>query len=272
MIPVSQRIVETTIASKERYVVGNNTAPYFLVRDASNTVLLELERSKGGVVRVEVKRNDTLEINDFSSVALINPHDVEVVIHYQLADIPIGRQNDELDVTGAVDVNEIKEPVTVDVINSPIKLESDTTVNIGEMPPIEIDSDASIKVSELPPVEFADDVELSIDSSSRVFVVPLRYLSQTVQASDVITFGSAWWDTGALDMTTQPNGSGWIACAPLENKDPIFLFGAFPVYPGERIVGWFDAMRVNASGTEGDKVQFLVVNESSPTTKLKGES
>lgn len=250
-IPVSQRIVEITLeANGGKHWCGNSTAPYFLVRDASNTFLLELVKKQGGNTCVEVKRNDTLDVTDFTDVTLINPHDVEVIVKYQLADVPIGRQNDELDVTGAVDVNEIKEPITVDVINSP--------VNIGEMPPVEIESlpavdingEVNVNVKTMPDAPL--DVNVaggSLEVSNVIEVKPEDRNMKLVKSG----FGYTTFD----QYTKQISGGNYdtvIMIADKNNTGSVWISGFIELEAGEHFI--MPGAHFTADGEEGDRLYY----------------
>ncbi len=146
-----QNIITKTFKAGEKLTTG--AASLLLVRDCSHTIGFKAQKKHVIITPVELKKNDVVSVGGFDVVELFNHHDIDVTVKYQLSDVPINTQSDAVSVTGAVEVNSIKEPVNVG--NFPSKQDVDVK-NFPAIQKVGFDGEQPVSVGNFPAKQDVD--------------------------------------------------------------------------------------------------------------------
>ncbi|OCH17865.1 hypothetical protein [Aliivibrio logei] len=124
-----QNIVRETLQVGE--ITRTGAAKYLLMRDASNSISVQLDTLEP----IEIKKNDVVLIEGCTTVIFKNHHSSATTIEYQLTDVAINAQSDEVSINGSVNVNEILTPVVISHVEKTVLVSlDDEPLNINNFP------------------------------------------------------------------------------------------------------------------------------------------
>ncbi|UGA55289.1 hypothetical protein [Vibrio sp. VB16] len=126
-----QNIVEETLQVGQSIRTGG--AKYLLMRDASNSVSLQLDANEP----VEVKKNDVILIEGCVTVIFHNHHSSPTTIEYQITDTAINTQSDAVAINGAVKISDIEEPIVISHVQNDVGVLVNNEIAISNYPDIQ---------------------------------------------------------------------------------------------------------------------------------------
>lgn len=235
-----QNIIKETIKAGKSIRTGG--ARYLLIRNASNSITLQLDTFEP----VEIKKNDVVLTEGCTTVILSNHHSSEVELEYQITDISINTQSDSIAINGAINVNEIIEPVVISHVQSavPVVLD-DKTVTVDNWPKgFEVDN--PVEIANFPKVQKVEITNSQTGSGGAAASPPiLNPLTQIVLH-------------GEKTIPANPKRKGLIVIAPETNSSQIIIAGFIPMKPGATsTIPASNALLV--TGTSGDVLNLAEV-------------
>lgn len=106
---------------------AGQTGKFFILREASQSIIL-----KGDKMRpVELERGDVVDVSQFDELEITNHHPTSVHVEYQVADVEVRIRTASTAINGALDINEVHTPITINRIQEPLD------VQVGNFPTLQ---------------------------------------------------------------------------------------------------------------------------------------
>lgn len=97
---------------------AGQSGKYFILRQASQSVIL-----KGDNLRpVELVRGDVVDVSNFDELDIYNPNATSVHVEFQVADVEVRIRTASTSIDGALEVNEIHNPVEISRIQEEVQV------------------------------------------------------------------------------------------------------------------------------------------------------
>ncbi|MEZ8619094.1 hypothetical protein AB6D33_24920 [Vibrio splendidus] len=190
---------------------------FFILREASQSIILQ-----GDTLRpVELERGDVVDVSQFNELTLTNAHTTSLHVEYQVADVEVRIRTASTAINGALDINAVHSPITIDRIQEPFDVQvhiPEVEVNIPdvqvEIPDVNVSLPEAIQVGNFPTVQQVEVTNPSLDTAPELHALPTLVIS------------------GPQSIEANPNRKGLIVIAPESNTGTILVAGFIPIKAG----------------------------------------
>ncbi|WP_367989830.1 hypothetical protein AB2S62_21720 [Vibrio sp. NTOU-M3] len=201
---------------------------FFILREASQSIILRGDKLRP----VELERGDVVDVSQFDELEIYNHNKTSVHVEYQVADVEVRIRTASTAINGALNINEVQSPITIDRIQEPLDIAvsiPDVQVNI---PDVKATLPGEVTIGNFPSKQRVELANAKTQSLG-MFSFTTDKLTQTITAKT------------ARKML--------IFQAPKTNQGDVLLGGFFNL-PAGGVVGFEASNAFSIKGINGDSV------------------